>query len=849
MPGRPLVFDPFAGGGSIPIEALRCGADAFASDLNPVAVLLNRVALQYVPDHGKNLADLVETWGAWVGTQARKELTAVFPDDANGASPIAYIWARTIRCEGPGCGAEIPLMRSFWLAKKGARRSVALRIRPNHEEKRIEFEVVRGRDAVSKQAAAGTVARGSATCPLCHYTTPVANVREQLRKRRGGTHDARPVAVVTTVPGERGADYRVPSSADAAAIRLAEKMLAAAEQEHSGPLSLVPDEPLPPQGTLGFRVQLYGMTEWGDLFLPRQKLVLSTFTRLIRDAAARVANEHGRDVAEAVATMLAMALGKLVDYQSSLCVWRVVRTCAAHTFGRQALPITWDFGEMNPFAGSAGDWGEACRYLGLLISELSQTGARRGQAIMASATNHPLPSDAGAAFLTDPPYYDAVPYADLSDYFYVWHKRALGAVHPDLFSGHLSPKEDEAVVNPVARSANGQQKDAAYYESQMRAALSEGRRVLAPYGIGVVVFAHKTTAGWEAILQSMIDAGWIATASWPIDTERPGRLRAQASAALSSSIHLVCRPRENPDGSLRTDDVGDWRSILRELPGRIHEWMPRLAKEGIVGADSVFACLGPALEIFSRYSRVEKASGEKVELREYLEQVWAAVAREALSMIFDDADATGLEEDARLSAMWLWTLAAGTNGADAPPSPGEEDDTGDDDEAPSKAKIAGSFSMEYDAARKIAQGLGAHLEDLKKVVEIKGDTARLLGVAERTQFLFGKDASAPTGQRRAAKPKQMSLFAELEAAEQEAGWGDTGAPTAGETTLDRIHQAMVLFAAGRGEALKRFLVEEGVGRDARFWKLAQSLSALYPGGTEEKRWVDGVLARKKGLGF
>ena len=198
-----------------------------------------------------------------------------------------------------------------------------------------------------------------------------------------------------------------------------------------------------------------------------------------------------------------------------------------------------------------------------------------------------------------------------------------------------------------------------FLKSAIGASLAESRRILHPGGIGVVVFAHKSTAGWETMLSALIRAGWIVTASWPIDTEQPTRLRARASAALGSSVHLVCRPRGNPDASSQGDHAGEWRDILGELPKRIHEWMPRLAQEGVVGADAIFACLGPALEIFSRYTRVEKASGEVATLREYLEHVWAAVSTEALSMIFRDADAAGLEPDARLTAMWLWTLGGG----------------------------------------------------------------------------------------------------------------------------------------------------------------------------------------------
>jgi len=309
---------------------------------------------------------------------------------------------------------------------------------------------------------------------------------------------------------------------------------------------------------------------------------------------------------------------------------------------------------------------------------------------------------------------------------------------------------------------------------------------------------------------------------------------------------------------VRSDEIGDWRDVLSELPKRIHDWMPRLAAEGVVGADAIFACLGPALEVFSRYSRVEKASGEAVALKEYLEHVWAAVSKEALAMIFAGGDATGFEPDARLTAMWLWTLAAGASDSGKKSKQAEEESEDPDDEdeesgekSAKKSKATG-FTLEFDAARKIAQGLGAHLEQMDHVAEVKGSTARLLPVAERTRYLFGKDeAQAPTARRKKEKIVQRDMFEAIKSGEDDdgGGWGDKTAPKPGATTLDRVHQSMILFAAGRSDAIKRFLVEDGIGRDARFWKLAQALSALYPKDTDEKRWVDGVLARKKGLGF
>lgn len=834
---RPLVVDPFCGGGSIPLEALRVGADAFASDLNPIPVLLNKVVLEYIPKYGQRLADEVRKWGAWIKQEAEKELAEFYPKDPDGATPIAYLWARTIQCEGPGCGAEVPLIRSLWLAKK-SKRSVALRIIPNPKEKRIDFEIIE--NAKASEERQGTVKRGSATCPCCGYTTPVASVRQQFRARKGGAADARLFCVVTTRADEQGRFYRLPTARDLEAVNRAKEKLERRKQAHQGELSLVPDEPLPPQGTLGFRVQLYGMEQWGDLFTPRQALALTTLARLVGKVGHKLQELDNAGLAEAVQTGLALAVSRCANQFCSLSKWNSGRELVDGVFARQALPILWDFGELNLLGRTDGVWLGALEWILAVVGSCPQTG--EGQATLASATSHPLPDDSAQCICTDPPYYDAVPYADLSDFFFVWLKRTIPMFGNSM---RLSPKDEECIVDEIKG------KDKAYFINSMRQAMAEARRVVSPSGVGIVVFAHKSTAGWEAQLQAMIDAGWIMTGSWPIDTEMGNRLRAIDSAALASSVHLVCRPRENPYGSLRETKIGDWRDVLAELPQRIHAWMPRLAEEGVVGADAIFACLGPALEVFSRYSRVEKSSGEAVTLGEYLEHVWAAVSKEALSMIFKDPDTAGLEPDARLTAMWLWTLGA-SRSASAEES--EEAEDKDSDEESSKAAKVSGFTLEFDAARKIAQGLGVHLEKSPSVVEVKGDTAKLLSVAERVKYLFGKDAETTvTGKtpRKKKQPVQQSLFAELQAAESAAQveWGDVQGPKPGITVLDRLHQAMVLFAAGRGEAMKRFLVEEGIGNDARFWKLAQSLTALYPGGSDEKRWVDGVLARKKGLGF
>jgi adenine-specific DNA methylase len=840
---RPLLIDPFAGGGSIPLEALRVGADAFASDLNPVAVLLNKVVLEYLPKYGQRLADEVRKWGEWTKREAEKELGEVYPKDADGATPIAYLWARTIQCEGPACGAEVPILPSRLLEKNGDRSTW---IGLHGKGKSVAITIERG--TIGKLDLSGTAKRGSVTCPRCGYTTPVPRVREQMKLNGGGVKQARLLAVVThSKAGVRG--YRLPNQADYKALaKAAEKIV---QIRKTNP-NAIPDETLPLMSGV-FNVPLYGHTTWASLYSDRQLLLLLTLCRLVKKVGEKIASDKDDGLAAATATMLSIAIGKVADYSTSICTWVQSGGFVGHTFAQgQCLPMKFDFAESVPLAGFSGSWEGAIDWGCRIIERDASAIHEPGHVESATATAQSLPDDAASCLVTDPPYYNAVPYADLSDFFYVWHRRTLGHLHEDLFRQKESPKAAEICEMAGWDPARYANKTAGFFESEIGKAFADSRRVVRPDGIGVIVFAHKTTSGWESLLQAIVDSGWVVTASWPVDTERASRLRAMKSAALASSVHLVCRPRENSDGSVRSDEIGDWRDVLQQLPVRIHEWMPRLADEGVVGADAIFACLGPALEIFSRYSRVEKASGETVSLKEYLEQVWAAVSKEALAMIFTGADATGFEEDARLTAMWLWTLStAAPNGNGAST---DEDGPAEDEEVESSGKgKSGGFLLEYDAARKIAQGLGAHLEALSTLVEVKGSTARLLPVAERTRSLFHRGEAATLGGRSKSKKKtgQLSLgfVADLEEAEESGGWGGAGAPQRGESVLDRVHQSMILFGAGRGEALKRFLVEDGVGRDDRFWRLAQAFSALYPASTDEKRWVDGVLARKKGLGF
>ena len=866
----PLVVDPFAGGGSIPLEALRLGCEAFASDLNPVACLILKVMLEEIPRRGPALAEELRAAGAEVQDAAARELADFYPVDPDGATPIAYLWARTVRCEAPDCGAEIPLMRSFWLAKKEVyrrRRGRSVKIRglqalryritgPDGAPPQIEIEVFE--PGAGEKVPAGTVARARATCPCCDSVLSPSRVRAQLAERRGGADavfddegrrigGARMTAVVTIKPDEPGRYYRAPTDADYAAVRRAQERLASIldEWERGGRQGLcpVPGEPLPPIGTLGFRVQRYGMRQWGDLFTARQKVALLESENRLRHC---LSDEHEFEDIELLREPFGILIGRLADYLSAQCVWHVPKQLIAHTFGRQALPITWDFAELIPFGDGPGNFGGALDWVVKVIESWPASGD--GQTQPADATNHSLPDESAGIWFTDPPYYDAIPYSDLSDFFLVWLKRLLPGhllssdfLDPD---NPLSPKSREAVLDET-KTCDGRVKDRAWFEEMMAKAFTEGRRVLREDGVGAVVFAHKTTEGWEALLSGLIRGGWTVTGSWPIATESATRLRARDSAALATSIHLICRPR--PENA----PVGDWADVLRELPERVGGWMARLQGEGVRGADLVFACIGPALEIFSRRRAVETADGRAVGLAEYLEKVWEVVGRAALSSVLGAAEARAgdggagaLEEDARLTALFLWTRqSAGAAGGN-----GEAD--GEDEEASARAAARG-LTLPFDVVRRFAQPMGIDLDRWtgRVIGQAKG-VVRLLPVAERARELFGDSGATAAASWIETDPEgglQRSLFPDPDPAPRPRrggkalrGGGGGELPDRDATALDRVHAAMLLQAGGHSNAL-RALVKAEQERGPDFLRLANALSALYPRGGAEKRLIDAML--------
>ncbi len=489
----PLVVDPFAGGGSVPLEALRLGCEAFASDINPVACLILKVMLEDIPRHGPKLAEELRRVGAEIKREAEKELAEFYPRDPDGSTPIAYLWARTVRCESPNCGAEIPLVRSFWLCKKANRkralRPVVSPLTPNPlpagegrvmEIPSVDFEIFEPES--DKDVPNGTVNRAKATCLCCSTVLPPDRVRAQLREQRGGADvvfepspsgggkgegepplpkrisGARLLAVVTLRPGEQGRHYRLPTEQDYLAVWKAQRKLREIldewEREGRKGLCPVPDESSPEGGGSGagraFSVRKYGMNTFGDLFMARQKVGMVI---LIKYTKKQINSE--------VTPILGLLLGKSADGNNSLSRWMAGYENPVNLFSRQAMPIVWDFCESTPTSEARGVF-LAGIYSAQEVIDTNHF-IDSGQVQKVNASQILLPNDACNVWFTDPPYYDAIPYSDLSDFFFVWLKRALPG-HPLLcdpfdLTNPLTPKVQEIVQDETNSLMGGQKTD------------------------------------------------------------------------------------------------------------------------------------------------------------------------------------------------------------------------------------------------------------------------------------------------------------------------------------------------------------------------------------------------------
>lgn len=863
----PKVLDPFAGGGAIPLEAMRLGCEATAIDINPVAWFILKCTLEYPqklagqtrplpkfavdsPEFmieyskkalglsGKRLekasqqtqsyldppeADLswhVRAWGHWVLERARKDLERFYPT-IEGKPTVAYLWARTVTCKA--CRATMPLLKTRWLCKKPGKR-VRLTMEPNEDKTGVIFGIehdvpVLGGNAAQKRAkdkelGKGTMSRSGAACPLCGMIMKMEDLRAEGKAKRLGS-----MMTAVVIEGAKGKEYRLPHPDEIAAAGAAEAEI---DRVFADVPFGVPEEPTPVGGGQGagraFSVAGYGMTRWRDLFTPRQLVALGTFvkhTRAARDAMQVEGYEE--EWVEGVLAGISCAVGKLLDYENSLASWYTQNEQITHLFNRFALPMKWDFAEASPIAGASGSWesmlNSVAKSVAVAVSlptSLPAPSVARGSVLQEAPPSHVV--------ATDPPYYDAIPYSDTMDFFGVWLRRTLHGLSPAIdqaFRDPLAPKwdheaDDGELVDDASRFGGDAQASKAAYEDGMARAFVRCHDGLTQDGRLVIVFANKQPDAWETLVSAIIRAGFVVTASWPIETEMPNRTRGLSSAALASSVWLVCKKR--PESARAGWDNQVLAEMRERIAARLHDFWDA----GIRGPDFVWSATGPALEAYSKHPIVKKADepGEVMSVSEFLGRVRRIVVDFVVGRVLSEIGAgeaqSELDEvttyyllhrhdygmgDAPAGAVILYALSCGLSdsdladrldllkrsGQEAPVTDEEAEDDSEDgeaegDEEPTEAASSG------------------------------GSTAKLKTWRQRTRKTMGYDA--PGG-----RPVPL---------------------------IDQAHRLMHLWREGDVVKVDEYIDGRGLRESGIFHQVLQALIELAPAGDEERSLLESI---------
>ncbi|PPH45731.1 hypothetical protein C5D09_09995 [Rathayibacter sp. AY1C9] len=651
----PAILDPFAGGGTIPLEAQRLGLEAHASDLNPVAVLINKALIEIPPKFSgrepvfpgaagtraewpkaTGLAEDVRRYGEWMRDEARKRIGHLYPKaklpGGGEATVIAWIWARTVTCPNPACGIEMPLARSWWLGKKKGKEAYVV---PHVVDGKVDFDIGHDADRGPSANEDGTIGRTGATCIACKTAVSLSYIRE-----RGKAVGLGRVLIATVAEGHRSRIYLAPDDVARTAAQVAK------------PSDL-------PEGTLAanprdFKTPNYGMTTFFSLFTNRQLTALTTFSDLVSEARERVladalatgiadgsrleAGGSGAEgYADAVATYLGLAADRISDRNSAVTTWdsSPSKEQVRGIFARQAIAMAWDFAEANFFAKSSGTLAESMIQVANAVERLPA--GKAGEARQADAASRVLNS---FVISTDPPYYDNISYSELSDFFYVWLRRSLRSIHPGIFGTVLVPKAEELVANPYRHGGTDGAK--AFFETGFESVFSHARQTASDEYPITVYYAFKqsetedggqASTGWETILGSMVRAGWVVTATWPVRTELANRMIGSGTNALASSVVLALRPR--PMDAAVTDRRGFIAAMKRELGPALRE----LQEGGIAPVDLPQSAIGPGMAVFSRYTKVIESDGSEMSVRSALARI-NGVLDELLTEQEGDFDST-----------------------------------------------------------------------------------------------------------------------------------------------------------------------------------------------------------------
>ena len=910
----PKVLDPFAGGGAIPLEAMRLGCEVTASDINPVAWFILRCTLHYprlmagktrpLPDfalrdstfveaflksqgitrktdlrshlarlgHGDGMevqrsafdgsppeasADFpwhLRAWGLRVLDGARRELASRYPiyaefepekrkgrggkpssppvrfkvcppellvadgrgrvstDDLNTEfdslyleepdnprwtpkPAVAYLRARTAECGD--CRAEIPLLKTRWLCRRGTKR-VLLTMTPRENGSGVDFgvesDVPNSRD--DDALGAGTMSRSGARCPVCGGIATMSDVRAQGRAGRLGV---RMTAVV--VAGQEGKEYRLPRKEEVDAAQVSREAIEALYSEI--PFG-VPEEPTPKAGvgaSRAFSVDGYGLDTWDKLFANRQLLALGAFVRQIRNVKDKM-GDYPKDWSESLIAGLSCSLSKLGDYSSTICSWHNGREIIGHTFARFALPIVWDYCEVNPLSETSGGFAAMTRWVARYFDHAVDAFRLSPEPAVTHESAITTPQTQVDLICTDPPYYDAIPYSDLMDFFHVWLRRALHGLSPETdaaFAEALGPKwnpseKDGELIDDASRFGGDRSASKQNYEDGMAQAFRRFHASLNDDGRLVVVFANKQPDAWETLVSALIRAGFVVTGSWPIQTEMQNRQRSLSSAALASSIWIVCRKR--PDAARGGWDARVLAEMRENITGRLRDFWDA----GIRGPDFVWAATGPALEAYSRHPvvKITDSPGKRLSVAEFLRHVRRMVMGFVVSRLLNPDGAATDELDDVTTYYLLHRNDFGTQPA------------------------SGGASILY--------ALSCNVSDSELAGRL--DILARGGTRQRAPDDEDEEEAATTG----------GAEVRLKAWNQRRGQslGEPGANGAPPALIDCLHKLMQLWKSGDQRQVDRYIERRGLWNQELFARLAQAVLELAERGSEERQILESI---------
>ncbi len=663
----PKLIDVFSGGGAIPFEAMRLGCEVEANDYNPVSWFILKGTLEFPfkfrgmswpllkefeKDKQRKLIELkdqkgltfhVKYWATRIHENLITEMRSYYPS-TTGKKLLAYIWSRAIPCQDPKCRGSIPLMKSFELStKKNYKRSLKPII--DSQQKVIRFEIIQPKPGEEVKNNFWTP-KGTINCPFCGIEISKEYIKKCGFEDDAGRKKISEQLICAVIGDEDGKDFRDINDQDASVLARVEERLA--EITKAVPFGALNEE-VTKTDTSGagraLTAPLYGFSHWKDYFLPRQMLSIFMLIREINAVKKGLLQEgYSKDQADAIISYLSCIMNKVADYNNSFVHWQPQGIKGANFYSRWAIPIMWDFVENNPWGDGSATWLNTIDWILSPLENLEAVSYSPIPPVITQNSATKLTIREKDLVVTDPPYFDVIPYADLSDFFYVLLRRTLYDVFPDHFKEELSPK-DEELVEFTARAGGDRERAKEKYEKGMSETFDRIMKGLKDDGRAVFVFAHKEYDAWETLVAALINAGAIVTASWPIDTEMKNRSRGIEGASLATSIWLVCRKRTD------NTTIGRYAAVKKEMSEKIQGRLRYYWDQGISGPDFVWSAIGPALESFSCFKEVKRIDGSKFTVSDFLKEVRRNTTDFALGQILHGESTEGLDEWTRYYLM------------------------------------------------------------------------------------------------------------------------------------------------------------------------------------------------------